>query len=156
MSAPDAAKSGLDSILEEEALGKAVDRVLLARLWGWVAPYKKQVLLTLLMVAPMFFLELAPAWIVVVIVGREFAVSGMRSVAAARGIVMGASIWGKYKTVSQVVAITLLILTHSIERWLRLENLGTVMLWIVMLLALISMCDHFMYFMRSVDLKEES
>ncbi len=56
--------SGLDAILEEEALGRAVDRRLLRRLWGWVAPYKGQVALTLLMVAPMFALELAPAWIV--------------------------------------------------------------------------------------------
>ncbi len=71
MSAPEASKdgsngqkSGLESILEEEALGKAVDRELLGRLWGWVAPYKGQVFLTLLMVFPMFLLELAPAWIV--------------------------------------------------------------------------------------------
>lgn len=56
--------AGLDAILEEEALGKAVDRALLGRLWRWVAPYKGQVLLTLFLVAPMFALELAPAWIV--------------------------------------------------------------------------------------------
>ncbi len=59
----ESAPVGLD-ILEEEALGKAVDRVLLVRLWEWVAPYKGQVFLTLAMVAPMFALELAPAWIV--------------------------------------------------------------------------------------------
>lgn len=49
---------------EEEALGRAVDSRLLARLWPYVAPYKWQVVLTILMVFPLFFLELAPAWIV--------------------------------------------------------------------------------------------
>jgi CDP-diacylglycerol--glycerol-3-phosphate 3-phosphatidyltransferase len=100
-------------------------------------------------------LQLAPAWMIVIIVGREFAVSGMRSIAAARGLVIAASTWGKYKTVSQVVAITLLILTHTIERWLRLENLGKAALWVVLLLALVSMVDYFRHFIRSVDLAAE-
>lgn len=65
MTAPAAPRrGGLESLLEEEALGRAVDRVLLARLWRYVAPYKGQVALTLLMVLPMFLLELAPAWLV--------------------------------------------------------------------------------------------
>jgi len=49
---------------EEEALGRAVDSRLLARLWSYVAPYKWQVVLTILLVFPLFALELAPAWIV--------------------------------------------------------------------------------------------
>ena len=65
MSTPATApRSGLDSILEEEALGKALDRVLLRRLWRYVAPYRGQIALTLLLVVPMFLLELAPAWLV--------------------------------------------------------------------------------------------
>jgi len=56
--------SALDTILEEEELGRAVDRRLLGRLWHWVAPYKGQVALTLGMVLPMFLLQLAPPWIV--------------------------------------------------------------------------------------------
>ena len=54
----------LDSIFEEEELGKAIDRTLLMRLWPLVRPYRWQVALTLLMVVPMFLLELAPAWII--------------------------------------------------------------------------------------------
>ena len=54
----------LDSIFEEEELGKAIDRKLLLRLWPLVRPYRWQVVLTLLMVLPMFLLELAPAWII--------------------------------------------------------------------------------------------
>lgn len=100
-------------------------------------------------------LRLAPAWMVVVIVGREFAVSGMRSIAAARGVVISASKWGKFKTVSQVVAITLLILTNTLERWLRYGNLGKAALWIVMVLAVYSMYDYFAKFARGVDFGSE-
>lgn len=100
-------------------------------------------------------LRLAPAWMIVVIVGREFAVSGMRSIAAARGLVISASPWGKYKTVSQVVAITLLILTNTLERWVRYGNLGTAALWIVMILAVYSMIDYFIHFAKSVDLGDD-
>ena len=55
-------------------------------------------------------MDLAPAWIVVTIVGREFAVSTLRSVAASQNIVIGAAWSGKVKTASQVVAISLLII----------------------------------------------
>jgi len=97
-------------------------------------------------------LGLAPAWMVVVIVGREFAVSGMRSIAASRGLVMAASPWGKVKTVAQVVAITLLILTNTLERWVQYGNLGKAALWIVMVLALYSMIEYFTSFVKTVDL----
>lgn len=55
--------------------------------------------------------QLAPAWAVVIIIGREFAVSGLRSIAAAEGWAIAASAMGKFKMVSQVVAITLLIVS---------------------------------------------
>ena len=55
--------------------------------------------------------RLAPAWAVVVIIGREFAVTGLRSIAAAEGVVIAASRIGKFKMLSQVVAIALLILS---------------------------------------------
>jgi CDP-diacylglycerol--glycerol-3-phosphate 3-phosphatidyltransferase len=97
-------------------------------------------------------LDVAPAWMIVVIVGREFAVSGMRSIAAARGVVIAASNWGKVKTGSQVVAITLLILDHSFERWFQLGNLGVIALWGVLLLSLFSMAHYFVSFSKQVDL----
>ncbi|MDD9854339.1 MAG: ABC transporter ATP-binding protein [Deltaproteobacteria bacterium] len=49
---------------EEDALGKAIDRKLLARLWRWVAPSQGKVLLTLLLVFPMFLAQIAPAWVI--------------------------------------------------------------------------------------------
>jgi CDP-diacylglycerol--glycerol-3-phosphate 3-phosphatidyltransferase len=55
--------------------------------------------------------KLAPAWAVVIIVGREFAVSGLRSIAATEGVVIAASKMGKFKMLSQVVAVSLLILS---------------------------------------------
>jgi len=100
-------------------------------------------------------LQLAPAWIIVMIVGREFAVSGMRSIAAARGVIIAASRWGKYKTVSQVIAIALLILTNTLDRWLRFGNLGKAALWVVLLLAMYSMIQYFISFVRKVDLGRE-
>ncbi len=101
-------------------------------------------------------LELAPAWMIVLIVGREFAVSGMRSIAAAKGLVIAASNWGKLKTASQVVAITLLILSHSIERWVGLGNLGKIALWVVLVLSLSSMAQYFVSFSKQVDLDQAS
>jgi len=101
-------------------------------------------------------LRLAPAWMIVVIVGREFAVSGMRSIAAARRVVIPGSPWGKYKTVSQVVAITLLILTNTLEKWVRYGNLGKAALWVVMILAIFSMLLYFREFVARVELGAES
>lgn len=97
-------------------------------------------------------LHLAPAWMVVVIVGREFAVNAIRSIAATRGVVIAASRWGKYKTVAQVVAISLLILTKYVERWVDYVNLGTAALWVVMLLALGSMAHYFYHFGKGIEL----
>lgn len=101
-------------------------------------------------------LQLAPAWMVVVIVGREFAVSGMRSIAASRGIIIAASVWGKYKTVAQIVAISLLILTKYVERWVNYVNLGKASLWIVIVLAVVSMVHYFVGFFREFDFESES
>ncbi|HVF55569.1 MAG TPA: CDP-diacylglycerol--glycerol-3-phosphate 3-phosphatidyltransferase [Pyrinomonadaceae bacterium] len=57
--------------------------------------------------------RLAPAWAVVIIVGREFAVSGLRSIAAADGVVIGASRMGKFKMMAQVLAVALLIASSA-------------------------------------------
>jgi len=99
-------------------------------------------------------LQVAPAWMVVLIVGREFAVSGMRAIAATRGLVIPASPWGKFKTLSQVVAITLLILTKTLDRWGRYGYLGVAALWVVVVLAIVSAIDYLRGFARAIDLGE--
>jgi CDP-diacylglycerol--glycerol-3-phosphate 3-phosphatidyltransferase len=89
-------------------------------------------------------LDLAPAWMVAVIIGREFAVTGLRSIAYARGFAMPASPLGKLKMVSQVVAILLLILGW--ERVPQFVWLGQVALWIVLVAALVSAIDYYRRF----------
>lgn len=59
-----------------------------------------------------------PGWTAIVILGREFAVSGLRAVKAEEGIIIPASKWGKAKTVSQIVAVLLVILEHLYESFI--------------------------------------
>src|ERR1700759_4221310 len=63
-------------------------------------------------------LGLAPAWMIVIIISREFAVSGLRSIAAQQGVTIAASSLGKGKTVSQVIAISLLILGYELREFM--------------------------------------
>lgn len=88
-----------------------------------------------------------PAWMVVIIIGREFAVSGLRSIAAQQGVTIAASPLGKGKMVSQVIAISLLILGYELGQF---RVVGTVALWAVMLFALASGIDYFIKFARAV------
>lgn len=81
-------------------------------------------------------INLVPAWMVAVIVGREVAVSGLRSIAAATGIIMESSELGKTKMVLQVVAITVIILEG--HRFQALHPLGKILLWTVVISAIIS------------------
>jgi CDP-diacylglycerol--glycerol-3-phosphate 3-phosphatidyltransferase len=89
-------------------------------------------------------LDLAPAWMVAAIIGREFAVTGLRSIAYARGVGMPASNLGKLKMVSQVVAILLLILGW--ERMPVLLLMGQAALWVVLAASLVSAIDYFRRF----------
>jgi CDP-diacylglycerol---glycerol-3-phosphate 3-phosphatidyltransferase len=93
-------------------------------------------------------LELAPAWMVAVIIGREFAVTGLRSLAYARGLSMPVSGLGKLKMVTQVVAILLLMLGWERQPWLLL--LGQAALWIVLTTALVSAADYYRRFNRAL------
>jgi len=89
-------------------------------------------------------LELAPAWMVAVIIGREFAITGLRSLAYARGVVIPASSLGKIKMVAEVVAILALILSREgTGEMNRLYLIGQVALWVVMAAALVSAADYF-------------
>jgi CDP-diacylglycerol--glycerol-3-phosphate 3-phosphatidyltransferase len=92
-------------------------------------------------------LDLAPAWIVVVIVGREFAITALRSLAYARGLVIPASPLGKTKMVGEVVAILALILSRAgTDGTNLLYFVGQGALWVVVLTALVSAADYFRRF----------
>jgi len=92
-------------------------------------------------------MDAAPAWMVAVIIGREFAVTGLRSIAYSRGVVIASSPMGKAKMTSQVTAILLLILGHEGYRPLRL--LGQAALWVVVALAVVSAVDYYRKFARA-------
>jgi len=95
-------------------------------------------------------MDMASAWIVAVIIGREFAVTTLRSIAYARGVAMPASRLGKVKMVGEVVAILALILAHGDLPFAdTLAVLGQIALWFVVATALISAAD---YFRRFTDL----
>ncbi len=68
--------------------------------------------------------QLAPAWAVVIIIGREFAVTGLRSIAATEGVVISASRMGKFKMLAQVVTVALLIVSSVGGKPPRVANFG--------------------------------
>lgn len=94
-------------------------------------------------------LDVAPAWMVAVIIGREFAVTGLRSLAYTKGLTMPASPLGKIKMASQVIAILLLILGWGPLPWLA--PAGQAALWVVMLTAMVSAVDYYRRFQRLVN-----
>lgn len=90
---------------------------------------------------------LVPAWAVMIVIARELAVTGLRNVAAGRGVLIRASSLGKAKMVSQVVAILLLLFSQRMP-WLRTP--GLVALAIVLVLAIYSGADYFRRFWKEV------
>lgn len=89
-------------------------------------------------------LNLAPAWMVALIIGREFAITGLRSVAYSKGITIPASPLGKIKMASQVTAILMLILGWGPLPWLA--GPAHVALWVVMGTAVLSAVDYYRRF----------
>ena len=90
------------------------------------------------------------AWIVVVIIGRELAVTGLRAVAAGVGVIVPASRLAKWKTVSQYVAITMLIVEKGFESS-AFDLAATVILWGALALTVVSAVDYFYRFFRKAD-----
>lgn len=85
-------------------------------------------------------LGLAPAWMVVVVIAREFAVSSLRSLAAAQDVVLAASLAGKVKTVTQIVAISLLIISDQLGAF---DVLAPLSLWVALVATLYSGIEYF-------------
>jgi CDP-diacylglycerol--glycerol-3-phosphate 3-phosphatidyltransferase len=92
-------------------------------------------------------LDLAPAWMVAVIICREFAITGLRSLAYARGLVIAASPLGKVKMVAEVIAVLALVLSRTGgEGVASLHLIGQTALWVVVTAALVSGVDYFRRF----------
>lgn len=83
-------------------------------------------------------LESLPAWIVIIIIAREFIISGFRLIAAENGIVIAANYWGKFKTVSQMIMIILLLL-HFGGVFAVLEQ---IFIWLSLALTVISLMTY--------------
>jgi CDP-diacylglycerol--glycerol-3-phosphate 3-phosphatidyltransferase len=105
----------------------------------WMDPMADKLLVTAAFVS-LVYLDLAKAWMVTVILGREFYVTVLRSIAHARGLSLPASSLGKVKMVAQVAAILILILGQGHLRGFFV--LGQVALWIAMVSAVISAVDY--------------
>jgi CDP-diacylglycerol--glycerol-3-phosphate 3-phosphatidyltransferase len=101
-------------------------------------------LLILAALLSLVHMDRAPAWMVAVILGRDFAVTALRNLGYARGVPIPASWIGKVKMVAQVVAILALILSRGQIAWLL--ALGRVALWAAVVTAMVSAADYFRRF----------
>ena len=93
-------------------------------------------------------IRLLPGWLVILIIGREFAVSGLRSIAAAEGYTIKAGELGKSKMAFQVVGVALVMLSI---RWSQLRPYALMAMWAVVIFGLASAIDYFRKFWRKVD-----
>jgi CDP-diacylglycerol--glycerol-3-phosphate 3-phosphatidyltransferase len=126
----------------------------LARRWGQITtvgtlldPIADKLLISAALVS-LVDIHRVSAWMVILIIGREFAVSGLRSIAATSGYTIGASDLGKSKMTAQVVAIALVI---GGIRWKSLEEIGLLAMWVVVIFGIVSAADYFRKFWRTVD-----
>lgn len=94
-------------------------------------------------------LKLLPAWIVILIIAREFIISGFRLIASDNGIVIAASYWGKFKTTFQMLMVIVLLLNFDSAAF---KILGTVLVWIATILTVVSLID---YIMKNKDVLKD-
>jgi CDP-diacylglycerol--glycerol-3-phosphate 3-phosphatidyltransferase len=128
----------------------------LARRWGQITtvgtlldPIADKLLISAALIS-LVQINLVPGWMVILIVGREFAVSGLRSIAAAEGYTIRASDLGKTKMIFQVIAISIVLLT---VRFPQLTWFATLWMWGVVLFGVASAVDYFRKFWRKVDIR---
>ena len=128
----------------------------LARRWGQVTnigklldPVADKILILSAMVI-LVDLDIIRAWIAVVFIGREFAVTGLRSIASADGIIIPAETMGKYKVVAQTIAVIALLLNDYLKNvWV--QEIGWGALWIAMFLSLYSAVQYFWVYNKQLE-----
>lgn len=126
----------------------------LARRWNQITtvgmlldPVADKLLVSAALIS-LVYIHSVPAWMAVLIIGREFAVSGLRSIAAAEGYTIAASDLGKTKTATQVLAIALVMASRDnagLALWAQ------VALWGTLVFALVSAGDYFLKFWSKLD-----
>ncbi|HUZ04374.1 MAG TPA: CDP-diacylglycerol--glycerol-3-phosphate 3-phosphatidyltransferase [Acidobacteriaceae bacterium] len=101
--------------------------------------------------------RIVPAWIAVLVIGREFLVSGLRSIASSSGFTIEASELGKLKMVTQVVAVVAAILDHGWVVWhfgrfiLPVHVIAVTAIYFMVMVSIISATDYFVGFWRKID-----
>jgi len=101
--------------------------------------------------------HIVSAWIAVVIIGREFLVSGLRSIAASEGFTIEASDLGKFKMVVQIVTVVAAILDHRWHEWnlrgliLPIDIIARLAVWFMVTISLVSAIDYFAGFWARID-----
>jgi CDP-diacylglycerol---glycerol-3-phosphate 3-phosphatidyltransferase len=101
--------------------------------------------------------SLVPAWMAVVIIGREFLVSGLRSIAASEGFTVEASDLGKFKMLVQIVAVVAVILDHRWKQWMvgpymfPVHWIAFIAIWFMVFLSSVSAIDYFAAFWSRID-----
>jgi CDP-diacylglycerol--glycerol-3-phosphate 3-phosphatidyltransferase len=111
--------------------------------------------ITLVQVNP----HIVPAWMAVVIIGREFLVSGLRSIAASQGFTIEASDLGKSKMVVQIVSVVAAILSHRWDEWsipgttwiFPVDMIAHFAIWFMVVLSLAGAVDYFWAFWSKID-----
>ena len=93
-------------------------------------------------------LDKIPAWMVIVIIDREFIISGFRLIASDNGVVIAASYWGKFKTTFQMVMICLMIADIA-----AISLLTTVVMWVAVVLTVVSLID---YLVKNKDVMKDT
>ena len=91
-----------------------------------------------------------PAWVVIIIIGREFIISGFRLIATENGIVIAANYWGKFKTVSQMIMIILLMLDFGGV----FAVLTQIFIWLSVALTIISLLTYIMQNRKVLSMQE--
>jgi CDP-diacylglycerol--glycerol-3-phosphate 3-phosphatidyltransferase len=101
--------------------------------------------------------SLVPAWMAVVIIGREFLVSGLRSIAASEGFTIEASDLGKFKMLVQIVSVVAVILDHRWKQWtvgpyvFPVHWIAFIAIWFMVFLSSVSAIDYFAAFWSKID-----
>jgi CDP-diacylglycerol--glycerol-3-phosphate 3-phosphatidyltransferase len=101
--------------------------------------------------------RIVPAWIAVHVIGREFLVSGLRSIAASEGFTIEASDLGKFKTVIQIVCVVAAILDHRWLEWdfgfvvVPVELTARMSIWFMVAVSILSAIDYFVGFCKKID-----
>ncbi|MGA7409275.1 MAG: CDP-diacylglycerol--glycerol-3-phosphate 3-phosphatidyltransferase [Bryobacteraceae bacterium] len=128
----------------------------LARRWKQVTtvgtlldPIADKLLISAAMIS-LVQVRMLPGWLVILVISREFAVSGLRSIAAAEGYTIKASELGKTKMVMQVTGVAMVMMT---TRWPQMEPYAMAAVWGALLFGLWSAGDYFRKFWKLVDLE---